>query len=90
MKIALYIILTLIFLSWTFGVHVGFKPFKVEVKNVYYGIGAIFMMGAIVFFTLQGEKNGYKRGYQKAFDDATEIIEEETRKIKLRNAERNI
>lgn len=51
---------------------ISFKPFSVTFEKPYMPFAALCLIGAIVFYSLQYESIGYKKGQEKGFSQGYE------------------
>jgi len=71
MKTTFFLLLAFLFIAYTGSPKINFSPFSISFEKPYLPFATLFLMLAIVCYSIQYQNIGYKKGV----DDTVKIVE---------------
>ena len=76
MKLAIYLVLAIIWLLFLSEPTISFKPFSIEFGKPYTPFAWLFLIIAVVLFQTQSYEDGFDKGVDEAFTRIKEHVKE--------------
>lgn len=75
MKTTIIIVLALLFIVYTGSPKINFSPFSISFEKPYLPFATLFLIGAIVCYSIQYQNIGYKKGVDDTYKIVKKIVE---------------